>query len=938
MVKIPFELQIIAFLLLFAAQQAISQNVVPVERDIILDNSAAVIEIENDSIDTLNLSGDSTVVKSDSIKKRNTLNAPVKMNAKDSVIIDLENKKFLYLYGKSSVKHEAMNLDGEIIEMNADKSEIHARFGVDSAGVKFGYPVFKSGEQETEMEKLWYNFNTEKMFTNNVITQQGEGYIKAQAAKRMPDETFHLHNGIYTTCDDPECPHYHIVITKAKSRPGKSTVTGPVYLVLEGVPLPFIGLPFAYIPATSNYSSGILMPTWGTEMARGYSLTNGGYYFAFNDHVDLELRGEIYTKGSWGLSANSRYKKIYKYSGNFIASYLVTKIGDSDTKHLPNSDYSVSRDIKVAWSHQQDAKANPFGTFSANLNFSTSSYNRNNFGSSTLSQMTENTKASSVSYSYRSPSPNLPLSVNASASINQRSRDSTISVSLPDMTISLSNIYPFKRKEQIGPQLWYEKIYMSYTGTIRSSINNVKEKDFFNQNYIKDWKNGMKHNIPVSASFNLLRYINISTSFNYSENWYSNRYDYGYDYAAKRVVPIDTIDGFFRTYSYNTSVSMNTKWYGTFKPLPFLSHLFGDWVKKTEIRHVVTPTVSFSGAPDFSNPSWGMFKDVHYFDNTQLDPHRIQRISLYQNHLFGGPSAGRTGAINFTLDNNLEAKIPVSADSTRKVSIIDNLGLGTSYNFLADSMNWANINASIRLKIFKTNLSFSGQFDAYKYNENGVHINEHRWKTGRGIGRLGRFMGTSTSYSYTFNNDTFKKLFGKKDNDSGDSGDNGSQNNEGDNDENAENQEATRPSRPSLSGVKKSEGDFDSNGYLIFDIPWSFTLNYSIGVAYDRQKFNKETREYPYRINQTMGFNGNFSPTKAWDINFGGSYDFEFKKVVNMHCGITRKLHCWNMSASLVPIGPYKNYSVTIQINASMLQDLKYRQSSSPYDALNWGR
>ena len=699
---------VLLFLFLFTGRRAASQEFVR----------------EINPVDSLALNpevSDSTAVKTDSTKS-NAIDAPVYLTA-DTMRMTMKGRNLLFLYGTGSVKYKELNLDSEFIRMNADSSSLYATFGTDSIGDKFGHPVFKSGEQQTEMEELWYNFKTEKMYTHNVITQQGEGYLTAGTAKKMPDDSFYICDGKYTTCDDHEHPHFYFKLTKAKFKPGKSTITGPAYLVVEDVPLP-IAVPFAFFPSSKEYSSGILMPTYGDEMARGFSLRDGGYYFAFNDHVDMSVTGEIYTKGSWGLSARSQYLKRYKFSGGIDASYLVTISGDKDTKDLPNSDYSQSRDIKINWNHRQDAKSNPYGTFTADVRFSTSSFNRNDFRSSTLNQMSENTKASSVSYSYRSPT--LPLSINASASVNQRSKDSTLTISFPDMTISVSNLYPFKRKEAVGSERWYEKIYLSYTGVIRNSISDVKENQFFKKNVIRDWKNGMKHSIPVSASFNLLKYITLSTSFNYNENWYSNRVDYDYDYDRKSIVPVDTAYGFFRTFDYNASVSANTKLYGMYSPWS----LFGKWTKGVVIRHVLTPSVSFSGAPDFSDPKYGMYKNIHYFDNTLQ--RRTERYSVYQSQLFGGPSRGRTGAINFSIDNNLEMKVPIAGtDSARKVSLIENLGLRMSYNFLADSLNWSNLNASIRLKLFKSNLSLQGNFDTYLYDENGRHINVPRWKAGK---------------------------------------------------------------------------------------------------------------------------------------------------------------------------------------------------------------
>ena len=924
MVKLPFELWIVAFLLFFAIQEAKTQDGVPGEKEIVLADSIDIITFENDSINSLNILNDSTIVKSDSIKKKNTLDAPVNMTAKDSMVMVMEGGNFLYLYGAGTVKHKELNLDAENIEMDADKSQIYAYFGIDSLGTRFGFPVFKSGEQESEMEELWYNFNSTKMYSKNAITKQGESFIKAGVAKKMPDGSFFMENAILTTCDDLECPHFHFHLTKAKHTPGKNTVTGPVYLVLEGVPMPF-ALPFGFFPASKEYSSGILMPTYKDEMARGFALVDGGYYFAFNDYIDMAVRGEFWTKGSWGINIDSKYKKMYKYSGNLIASYLVTVLGDKDTKNMPNSDYSVSRDIKIGWNHMKDPRSNPSSTFSANVQFSTSSYNRNDYGNSTYEQMSQNTKASSVSYGYRSPThPN--FSINASFSLNQRSRDSTLTVSLPDMTISLTNIYPFKRKEQIGSERWYEKIYLSYTGVIRNSISDVKEYQFFKKNLIRDWRNGIKHSIPVSASFNLMKYITVSTSFNYNENWYTNHANYEYDYEQKRVMPVDTVYGFFRTYDYNASISMSTKLYGMYKPWSIFAK------PGTVIRHVFTPSISFSGAPDFSDPKLGMYKDVYYAGKTFEQ--QYERKSLYEYHLFGGPSRGRTGAINISIDNNLEMKVPIAGtDSTRKISLIDNFGLRTSYNFLKDSLNWSNLSATLRLKIFKTNLTLSGMFDVYTYGENGQPINVPRWKAGKGIGR---FTGTSTSKDFSIDNEKLKKLFKK---DAKDSSSNSDSNKEGAGagEEDDTTEETNNLPRTSMLSSKKTEGDYDSDGYLIFTIPWSLGINYSINLGYDRQNFNKEKREYPYKISQSLGFNGRIQPTKAWEVSFNGSYDFDTRSIVSMQCRISRKMHCWTMSASIVPIGPYQNYQFSIQINSQMLQDIKYQQSSTERDALHWG-
>jgi hypothetical protein len=914
MIKIFLKVWIIVFLTLFAGQMAKAQDSIPEKQEIALADSTGIGKPANDSIS----------IKSDSVHSDN-IDAPVYMTAKDSMVMVMDSGNILYLYGSGTAKYKDFSLEAENIQKNADSSKLYAHFGLDSVKTKFGFPKFKTGEQQTEMEEVWYNFKTKKMYTQNVITQQGDGYVTAGVAKRMPDESFYLRNGKYTTCDNHEHPHFYLNLTRAKFQQGKNTITGPAYLVVEDVPLP-IAIPFGFFPSSKSYSSGVLMPTYGDEMARGFSLRDGGYYFAFSDYVDLALTGEIYTKGSWGLSASSNYVKHYKYAGRLDASYLVTITGDKDSKDLPNSDYSKAQDIKVTWTHRQDPKSNPNGTFSAGINFSTSSFNRNDFGSTRMSDYTQNTKASSVSYSYR-PLAHPLFSISASASINQRSQDSTLSVSFPDMTISLTGFYPFKRKEQIGSERWYEKIYLNYTGTIKNSINNVKESQFFEKSIKKDWKNGIKHSIPISASFNLLKYITISTSAQYDESWYLNRTNYRYDYDKNAIAPRDTAYGFFRAYDYSGSVSMNTKLYGMYKPWSLL----GKWAKGVQIRHVLTPSITFNGSPDFSDPKFGMYQLINVSDD--LSQPKFVRQSHYANNI-GGPTAGRTGAVSFRLANNLEAKVPIAGtDSTKKISLIDNFELNTAYNFLADSMNWSNIGASLRLKLFGSSINLTGAFDTYTYGPNGQPVNVPRWK----VGKFPRFTGTSSSYSYTLNNESLKKLFhrgGGKD-----SGKDEAKTSEGTDetrttDETGENKPATGGS---LLQTKKEVGNYDADGYLASEIQWSLSANYSINFGYNKTKFNKDKLEYPYKFSQTLGFSGNISPTKAWQVSFNASYDFDTRRIVNMFCSITRQMHCWSMSASVVPIGPYQNYSFSIAVNSSLLKDIKYQQSSTSRDALNWG-
>jgi hypothetical protein len=857
-------------------------------------------------------------IPADSIQgKGNAVDAPVNYAAKDSMVMVLRGDNKIFMYGEGAVQYKNLDLTGEYIEVDANQNTVYATYGLDSIGEKIGYPVFKEGETQYEMSAARYNFKTKKMRIDSVITQQGEGYMTAGITKKMPNDDLFTRNARYTTCDDHEHPHFYLSLTRAKLRPGKDVVAGPVYLVVEDVPLP-IALPFGFFPFTSDYSSGIIMPTYGDELRRGFSLQNGGYYFALSDYFDLRLTGEIFTRGSWGLNAQSNYKVNYKFGGNVLANYRVTIMGEKD-----EHDYSKSTDFRVSWSHTQDAKANPFGTFSASVNFSTSSYNQTDLSTLYSPKATENTAASNISYSYRPP--NSPFSFSANASINQIKRDTTLSVTLPNLTITMRDIYPLQRKERVGSLRWYENIHLSYTGVISNTIRNVKEYDIMKKKLIGDWQNGMQHRIPVSASFNFLKAISITPSFNYEERWYTSRVDQKYDYDLRRAVPADTITGFYRIYNYNASISAQTKLYGMYKPL----HFFGKWTEKTQIRHVFTPRVAFSGAPDFSSKKFGYYRDLVYANAGRAD---TITYSPYSHNMYGVPNRGQSGSLNFSIDNNLEMKIPVAGtDSVRKVSLIDQFGLSTGYNFLADSLRWSDLSANLRLKLTKTfSINLNGSFEIYEYDENAHKIDRLLWKKGK----LGRFTGTSYTFDFQLNNETIKKWFtkGDKDNDPDTSTDAASN-------EDNENlaAEPETPARSSLRKPKEQDNNYDSDGYYMVNIPWNISVRYAVGFAHDKTKFNKETRTYPYKINQNLGLTGSISPTKNWSFTFNTGFDFDNKKFTTTQVTISRQMHCWSMSASAVPVGPFQSYSFTIAVNSSLLQDVKYDQSSNYRDVINWG-
>ena len=842
--------------------------------------------------------------------KKSPLEDVVKYTANDSIVFLSNNQA--YMYGQGVVTYQDIELDADEIRMNMDSSTVFAIGRPDTAGEIVGNPIFKDKSGEYESATMKYNFKSQKGYITNIITQQGEGYLTGGSTKKNKEGDFYLKDGKYTTCDDHECPHFYLQLTKAKMRPKKNIVTGPAYLVLAGVPLP-LAIPFGFFPFTEKYSSGIIMPTFGDEMARGFYLRDGGYYFAINDYIDLALTGEIYTKGSWGLNAMSNYVKRYKFSGNFNMGYLVTILGD---KGMP--DYQKQTNFRLIWSHSQDAKANPNMSFSASVNFTTSGYDRNNLNSYyNATSFTENTKSSTVNMTYNFP--NTPFSISATANITQRSKDSTLNVSFPDFTLNMSRVYPFKRKNPVGKEKWYEKISLNYTGLFRNSIE-TKQNLFFKSSLIKDWRNGMQHTIPVSATFSLFNYLNISPSFNFTDRMYTNRIMQQWDPQSAAVVR-DTTYGFYNVFNYSFSVSAQTKLYGFYRPLPF----FGG--KKIQmIRHVFTPSVSFSAAPDFGSSRYGFWQTYSKIENGK----RVDvKYSPFSHGIFGTAPQGKQGTVSFNVSNNLEMKVNSDRDTTgvRKISLIENLTAGISYNMAADSMNWSNINTSILIKLTKNfNLQASAVFDTYTYqlNEYGnpVRVNIPRWKAGKGLGRLS---STGTSFSYTFSNDTFKK---KSKNNTKETETSTNETPIDNNTENTENRENESQEKTEDSGLEMKDG------YMVWNVPWSLSVNYSINYGYGT--FNKKKMEYNGKITQNLSFSGRIQPTKNWSFNFSASYDFDAKKIAYMNCGITRDMHCWTMSANFIPVGPYKSYNFHISVKSSLLSDLKWDKSGNSYDRLKW--
>ncbi|MEY8245812.1 putative LPS assembly protein LptD [Heminiphilus faecis] len=851
--------------------------------------------------------------KSRIVRQKVDLDNVVNFASKDSMILIGRNSA--YMYGDAELTYGDMKLTAAEVSMDMATNNVHAVGRPDSLGELTGTPIFTDKSGEYESQTMNYNFKSQRGFITDVITEQGEGYLTGGQTKKMESGEYYLRNGRYSTCSDHEHPHFYFQLTKAKVTPKSNIVTGPAYMVLAGLPLP-LAVPFGYFPFSEKYSSGIIFPTFGDDYNRGFYLSNGGYYFAINDNIDLALTGELYTKGSWGLSAQSSYVKRYKYSGSFNISYLNTIYGEKGSP-----DYSKQTNFQILWNHSQDTKANPNMNLSASVNFTTSGYTRNDLNSYYSNSFTENTKSSTVNMTYRIP--NSKWSFSTTANIAQRTQDSTLAVSFPNLTVTMSQVYPFKRKRAVGKERWYEKIKLSYSGLFQNSLT-ANQDEFFQKSLIKDWRNGMKHSIPISATFNMFKYINVTPSLRIDDRMYTSKVKRQWDPNASAEV-MDTTYGFYNVWDFQASVSLDTKLYGFYQPMKFL----GDKVKM--IRHVLTPSISLSGAPDFASPFFGYY-DQYQYQNSAGET-VTKKYSMFPNALFGVPGQGRSGILSVSLANNLEMKVK-SNDSIgeKKISLIENLSISQSYNFAADSMNWSDINTSLLLRLVKNfNLNLSATWDVYTYQLNSagnpVRVNIPRWKAGKGIGRLS---STGTSFSYTFNNNTFKKK-DKKDRNKN-SGDSDNERDENDYDDEGDNFSGRNTARRRDEEDRQMEvGD---GGYMKWEVPWSLTFNYSINYGYG--EFNKKKMEYDPRITQNLSLSGNIQPTKNWNFGFSASYNFDTHKLAYMNCNISRDLHCFTMTASFVPVGPYKSYNFHISVKSSLLQDLKYDKRSSQSNGVDW--
>ena len=866
---------------------------------------------------------DSTAIDTtaaDSAKRKPGIDAPVDYECTDSLVYDAETR-LVHLYGKAQVKYMDMTLNAAKITMNMDSSMVRASGERDTAGILQDKPVYSQGSDNYHSELMAFNFKTKKGYITNVETTQGDGFMQSQHSKRAADGTLYLEHAKYTTCDAKH-PHFYLALSRAKVRPGKESVFGPAYLVVADVPLP-LAVPYGFFPFNKKYSSGFIMPSYGDETSRGFYLRDGGYYFAINDYMDVKALGEIYTKGSWGLSAETNYRKRYRYNGNFYISFLRTVDGE---KNMP--DYAVTKSLKVQWTHSKDAKASPNTTFSARVNFASENYERSNLESMyNPLAYTQSTRASSVSFSHTFPS--IGLNIAGSTNLTQSLRDSSVSMTLPDLSISLNRFYPFRRKHQAGKERWYEKISMSYTGSLSNSIN-TKEDKLFKSNLVKDWRNGMQHRIPIDATFQVFKYINISPQFSLRDIMYTNRVMRSWDETTQKEVA-DTTYGFYNLYDWSLGVSANTTLYGFYKPW---RKLFGD--KIIAVRHVFKPSVSFSYAPDFTSSHYGYQRTYVKTDaNGEVS---TVTYSPYSGGIYSYPSGTKQGMITMSVSNNVEMKVKSDRDTTgeRKISLIDELYGALSYNMAAETRPWSNLNTRIRLKLTKNyTFSMAAVFATYAYafDKNGRVVTSDR--TEWSYGRFGRFQGMSQNLSYTFNNETLSKLFSRRSDRSTASNDE----TDTDTDTDAEDANIDPDLRNAKKGgkQKKQKAKVDEDGYLRFSLPWSFTVSYGISMAEDRSKqINVRRMRYPYSFTQTMNFSGYLRIAEGWNISFTSGYDFNYHELSMTTASVSRDLHCFEMSCSVV-LRPYSSFNFTFRARANELADaLKWDKRSSYSSNIEW--
>ena len=848
-----------------------------------------------------------SIASRDSLRllEKSSLEAPAFTVARDSIIEDFSNgKRMIYYFGEVSVTYGNMKLTADYMEYDLATQTVYARGTKDSTGVITGKPVMEQGGKSYEMEEVRYNFETQKARITNMVTQEQDGILHGQNIKMMPDRSINITKGKYTVCDC-EHPHYYLHLTAAKvmTRPSQKTVFGPAYPVIEDVPL-LIGLPFGFIPKRPDRATGILFPTFGEEQSRGFFMRDAGLYFVIGDYFDIALTGDIYTLGSWAVDLNSRYKVNYKCNGNVSISFSNDQTGEKGS-----SDFFQTRNFGVRWSHSQDAKARPGTSFSASVNFSSPSNSK--YNSTSVQEALQNQISSSISYSKNW---NGKLNLSANILHNQNSRDSSYSFTLPNITFSVSRFYPFKRKNRVGKERFYEKFSLGYNTSLQNRIN-FKASEFNKPGFWDKFQNGMTHNFQIGLpNFTLLKYINITPSISYGMNWFFRKTEKEYNPDTGKVEDIKgkAFGAFGATHTYSGSISMNTRLYGLFN--------FGKHRKLQAIRHVVSPSISASFSPE-KGTYFNGWRTLTYTDRNGET--KTQGYNIYAGQIGSVPGKGKTASLNFSLGNNFEAKVRDLADTTgtgsKKIKLIDQLNLSTGYNFLADSLRMNNVGISMSTSIFgKLGVNANMNFDPYavlvdKKNPSGRRINRFAIQEGQGLLRM---TNASVSLSYSLSGEG--KINGNDG--SGQGGNGGAQN------------AASHYQRIYYHPIT---GEYIPGGWLYYtnpNVPWSVNFSYSFSYRKSNQFSNGKVID-KHDFTQTLGINGNVKLTPRLSLNMSTNFDLMALKMSTTQLTATYDLHCFNINVSWIPNGQWESWSFRIQANAAALADLlRFKKSSSFWD------
>ena len=837
-----------------------------------------------------------------------SLEVPAFSQAKDSIVeVFSDGQRMIYYYGDVSVEYQDLKLTAEYMQYNMKTGTVYAKGVYDTlTGEWKGRPVMTQGGKTYNMDEVKYNFGTKKASIKNIITTEDNALMHGGKVKMMPDKSINLTDGKYTVCD-LDHPHYYLALTSAKvmTEPSQKTVFGPAYLVVEDVKLPFVGLPFGFIPKRPERATGLLMPNFGEENARGFYMRDAGMYFVFGDYLDLSLTGDYYTLGSWAVNVNSRYMVKYKFTGNFGFTYSHDQTGEPDTP-----EYNEYSNFAVKWSHSQDSKAHPGTSFSASVNFSSPSNNKYNARS--VNEALQNQISSSISFS-RNWNGKLNLSVNALHS--QSSRDSSYTFQLPNITLNVSTFYPFKRKVRVGKEKFYEKISFGYNTTLQNKIN-FKASEFGQEGFFDKFQNGMTHNFSIGLpAFQLLKYLNVNPSISYGQNWQFRKKEYVYNPETDKVeeVPGTQFNTFGITQNYSGSIAMSTRLYGLFQ--------FGDYHKVQAIRHVISPSLSMSFSPEKGTYANG-YRTLEYTDihgNTLTKDYNI-----YEGNVYGPPGKGKSATANLSIGNNLEAKVRDMADTTgkanKKVKLIDQLNISTGYNFLADSLKMSNINLSMSTSLFnQVSLSASASFDPYAIGDRGQRVSQFAVTRGQGLLRLNN-VSASASWSLSGKGE-INGNDGVKD-----------PNNRAGTGGSIINGAASYYQRYFTHPVT---GEFIPGGWLYYtnpNVPWSVNMSYSFSCS---MRYTMEDGELKptSNITQTLQASGNVKLTPRLSINASSGFDLKAMKITTTQFSFTYDLHCFNISVSWVPTGSWASYQFRIAANAAALADiLQLKKSSSFWD------